>query len=184
MPESSTTRAPGAVLISGSPSAASRSRALLESAAAALRARGAPVTMIDLATMAPAALLGHEHNPAVDAALDAVGGASLAIIATPLYRATYAGLLKLFFDLMRPDTMRDAVALIMATGASPEHALAIPYAIAPMVGTVGALIVPGGVFATDAEFQEHRPGPALVSRVGQAAVDAYALAQRLNSSVS
>lgn len=183
MPEPSSTDLPSAVLISGSPSAASRSRALLERVAAALAARGTAVTMIDLAALPPAALLGRGSDPSVSAAIDAVGRAWLVVVATPLYRATYTGLLKVFFDLLRPDTLRNAVALIIATGASPEHALAIPHTIAPMVGTVGALVAPG-VFATDAEFEDRRPGAALEARLAQAVARAYALAQSLHTSVS
>ena len=173
-----------AILISGSPSPTSRSRALLELAARALDELGAETTLVDLAALPAAALLGRERDPAVDAALAAAGNAELAVIATPVYRATYTGLLKVFFDQMRTDTMRDTVVLPIATAASPEHALAITHGLAPLVASVGAIVYPGGVFATDAEFQGGRPVAALESRLTQAVSGAYALARALRARVS
>jgi FMN reductase len=157
---------------------------LLECAAAILERLGARVTLVDLATLPAAALLGRERDAAVDAALGAASSASLAVIATPVYRATYTGLLKVFFDLMRPDTLRGTVALAIATAASAEHALAIPLGIAPLVASVGAIVAPVGVFATDAEFQDRRPTAALEARLTQAVSDARVLAQALHHSPS
>lgn len=171
---------PSAVLVSGSPSPTSRSRALLERAAAELSARGAHVTMVDLSRFPAAALLGREHSTEVDAALHAAAGAVLVVVATPVYRATYTGLLKVFFDLMKPDTLRGVVALPIATGATPEHGLVISLGLAPLLSSVGALVAPGGIFAADNEFQDGHPGAPLETRLGRAVGDAWTLARTLH----
>ena len=56
----------------------------------------APATVVELAELGPA-LLGW-GDPAVEAAKRAVAGADLVVFASPTYKATYTGLLKLFLD--------------------------------------------------------------------------------------
>src|SRR5439155_24463742 len=82
-----------AVGISGSPSSASKSRALVAYALERLADRGAETALIDLATLPAEALLGRRTEARVTAALEAVAGARVVIAGTPIYRATYSGLL-------------------------------------------------------------------------------------------
>jgi FMN reductase len=166
-----------AVVISGSPSATSRSRVLLEHAGTTLEASGVQVTRIDLAALPAAALLARERSPEVDSALAAAGAAGIVVASTPVYRATYSGLLKVFFDLMRPDTLARAVAVPIATGATPEHALAISHGLGPLFASVGAIVVAPGIYGTDAQFQNGRPERALIERVERSVFEAVALAR-------
>src|SRR3982751_5920494 len=89
-----------AIGISGSPAARSKSRTLLERALAALAERGASTTLIDLAALPADALLGRHRSSDVDDALARVAEAAIIVASTPVYRATYTGLLKVFFDLL------------------------------------------------------------------------------------
>lgn len=77
-----------AVAISGSPSRDSRSRRLLAHASARLDAVGLRTTAIDLCDLPADDLLGRARSNAVVSALDALAGASLVIVGTPVYRAT------------------------------------------------------------------------------------------------
>lgn len=89
------------VTISGSPAARSRSAHLLHVAENALHAHGIPVRRIDVREL-PAAALVHADfgDPDVRAALALVEEAQAVVIATPLYKASYSGLLKTFLDLL------------------------------------------------------------------------------------
>ena len=90
-----------AVGLSASPGGtSSRSGALLDVTLSLLAERGARVERYDLAALPSDGLLGRDRSPQVDAALSAVGRAHLLAVATPIYRATYTGLLKVFFDLL------------------------------------------------------------------------------------
>src|SRR5438445_13012760 len=94
--------APGrlvAVGISGSPSATSKSRVLVEYALAQLAARGATTRLVDLAALPAEPLLGRGTSAAVAGAIEAATRAGIIVAGTPVYRATYSGLLKVFFDL-------------------------------------------------------------------------------------
>src|SRR5688572_18510882 len=104
------------VAISGSPSRGSKSRQLLAQALVRFAAAGAVTRSIELIDLPAGALLGREASPAVDAALAAVGAADILVIGTPVYRASYSGLLKVFFDLLEPDALAGKAALLIATG--------------------------------------------------------------------
>src|SRR5438477_9464263 len=94
-----------AVAVSGSPSRGSRSRVLLGRAVDALEARGFATRLVDLAEIPADALLGRTSERTLDAALAAVAEARILVASTPVYRATYSGLLKVFFDLLPQDAL-------------------------------------------------------------------------------
>jgi FMN reductase len=168
-----------AVGISGSPSAQSKSRLLLEAALGALAQRGVSISLVDLAALPADALLGRARSSEVDEALARVSQATIVVAATPVYRATFTGLLKVFFDLLPLNALSGKAAIAIATGGSPAHQLVIDYGLRPLFASVGALTAPTGVYGTDAAFEEGVPHPALLDRIAQAATEAIALAERI-----
>lgn len=166
-----------AVGISGSPARTSRSRALLEYALAAVERHGAgPVRLLDLARLPAEGLLGRQHDSDVTDALRAVQEAGLVIVSTPIYRATYSGLLKVFFDLLPQDGLAGKVAIPIATGGGPAHLLAVDHGLRPLLASVGALVVATGVYGTDAQVRAGVPDPELLERIERAAREATSLA--------
>lgn len=163
--------------LSGSPGPASRSRTLLELALTALEKQGvAPARLIDLAQLPPDALLGRRDADEVAEAIQSVLDAGIIVVSTPIYRATYSGLLKVFFDLLPQDALAGKVAIPIATGGGPAHLLAVDHGLRPLLASVGALVVAGGVYGTDAQFRSGTPEPALVERIERAALEAASLA--------
>jgi FMN reductase len=134
--------------------------------------QGVPGTVIDLCDLPADGLLGRARVPAVDAALAAVASARLVIVGTPVYRATFSGLLKVFFDLFPQDALAGKVAIAVATGAGPAHALVIDHGLRPLLASVGALVVPAGIYGTDGQFGPDGPEPALMTRVDRAVSEA------------
>jgi FMN reductase len=170
-----------AVGISGSPSAASKSRRLLEDVLAALGALGVAATLVDLATVPADGLLGRCASPDVEHALASVAAADIVAVSTPVYRATYSGLLKVFCDLFAPGALGGKVAIPVATGGGPSHALCIDHGLRPLLASVGAVVVAAGVYGTDAEFVERLPNAELMARARVAAGEAVALAEGLRA---
>ena len=161
--------------LSGSPAPVSRSRALLEQALAALERQGAgPSRLIDLAQLSADGLLGRRDDRDIADALHGVLEAGILVVSTPIYRATYSGLLKVFFDLLPQDALLGKVAIPIATGA--EHLLAVDHGLRPLLASVGALVVATGVYGTDTQFRNGVPDAALVERIERAALEAAALA--------
>ena len=167
-----------AVLISGSPSATSKSRALLEHAQAQLEAAGCSTTLIDLAALPAEALLGRRENQDVREAIEQVKAARIVVASSPTYRATYTGLLKTFFDLLPQDCLTGKIGLPILTGGSPAHQLALDHSFRPLFASLGATVA-NGVYAHDAQFKTDTP--ALQARVRSAVQEAVALAQHAPS---
>ena len=170
---------PHAVGISGSPSARSKSRTLLEQALAALSARGVTTTLIDLSALPADALLARRRASAVDDALAEVQRASIVVASTPVYRATYSGLLKVFFDLLPVNALVGKTAISVATGGSPAHQLVIEHGLRPLFASVGAITVPTAVYGTDSAFEHGVPHASLISRIDVAVAEAITLGERI-----
>src|SRR6266550_7540332 len=166
-----------AVGISGSPSPTSRSRTLLGLGLAALERRGVVATRtVDLAALPAEALLGRSRDTQVNDALAAVGRARILVVSTPVYRATYSGLLKVFFDLLPQDALAGKVAVAIATGATAAHFLALDHGLRPLLASVGAVVVPTAVYGVDSQFRDGAPDIVLLEQVERAVAEAAALA--------
>ena len=138
------------LLIAGSPSASSRSTALLDAVAARLAPRDWLIDRIAIRELdAPALLQGDVAHPSVCQAVQRVADADAIVIATPVYKAAYSGALKVFLDLLPQTALRGKVALPLATGGSPHHMLALDYALRPVLQSLGARNILPGIYATD-----------------------------------
>ncbi len=162
--------------LSGSPSATSKSRALVECALAQLAGRGAATELVDLAALPADALLGRGTAPAVMAALEATTRACIVVAGTPVYRATYSGLLKTFFDLLPQDSLIGKIGVPIVTGHAAAHWLSVDHGMRPLFASLGATVVASGVYATSAQFQDGKPGAELLEAVDRAVREALALA--------
>jgi FMN reductase len=162
--------------VSGSPAATSRSRTLLEGALGALERYGTRAAQVDLSGLPADALLARRQDPAVADALAAVLGARIIVVSTPVYRATYSGLLKVFFDLLPQDALAGKVAIAIATGATPAHFLAVDHGLRPLLASVGAVVVPTSVYGVDSQFRDGAPDIVLLEQVERAVAEAAALA--------
>ena len=172
--------------ISGSPSERSRSAWLTQFALTRLEGVATYSEHIALRELPATALLGADaQDAAIAQAVDAVAAASLVVVDTPIYKAAYSGLLKVFLDLLPPDALRGKTVLPLATGGSAAHLLALDYALKPVLSALGARHVLDGVFATDAQLQRHEAGgyvpePELLARLDRA-LDPLVPAARMRS---
>ncbi|MDM0073591.1 NADPH-dependent FMN reductase [Variovorax sp. J2P1-59] len=140
------------LLIAGSPSAPSRSAVLLDAVAARLAERKVPVDRLAIRELAAhALLLGEASNPSVQQAVEQVQRADVIVIATPVYKAAYSGVLKVFLDLLPQSALKGKTVLPLATGGSPHHMLALDYALRPVLQSLAARHILPGVYATDGQ---------------------------------
>jgi FMN reductase len=122
------------VAVVGNPKPGSRTRGAAELVAE--RLTGAPAsTVIELADLGPALLAG--GDPAVAAAKRAVLDADLVVFASPTYKATYTGLLKLFLEQFAAGELHGTTAVALMLGASPHHALAGELTLKPVLSEIG-----------------------------------------------
>src|ERR1700761_4940779 len=143
------------VALAGSPSANSRSTALLRDVLGRLP-EGVARSEITLRDLPPAALVRAKANdPAIRVAREQVAAAQLVVIATPIYKASFSGLLKTFLDLLPQDALRGKTVLALGTGGSAAHLLALDYALKTVLAAPGARHILDAVFAVDAQFTPH-----------------------------
>ena len=147
------------VCISGSPTATSRTLSLSARIGADLRAQGFQVQSVNVREL-PAEDLLHANleSPALKEALNLVEGADGIVLSTPLYKASYTGVLKVFLDLLPQFGLTGKVVLPIATGGSLAHVLALDYALRPVLQSVGAQHVVGGIFVLDKLIQRKEDG--------------------------
>jgi FMN reductase len=77
-------------------------------------------------------------------------------VATPVYRGSFTGLFKHFFDFIDQDALIDKPVLLAATGGSERHALVIDHQMRPLFSFFQARTLPLGVYATDKDFVDYR----------------------------
>jgi FMN reductase len=138
------------VTISGSPGSSSRTSSLGERVSALLAAQGFEVQSINVRDL-PATDLLHAvvDSPALQPALGLVERARGVVIATPIYKAAYTGVLKTFLDVLPQFGLKDKVVLPLATGGTLAHVLAIDYGLRPVLHSLGAHHVVPGLFVLD-----------------------------------
>ena len=140
------------LLIAGSPTTPSRSSALLDAVGQRLDGRGARIDRIAVRDL-PAQPLLHADwsHPAVERVIAQVAEARVVVIATPVYKAAYSGVLKVLLDLLAQDALKGKTVLPLATGGSPHHMLALDYALRPVLQALAARQILPGVYATDSQ---------------------------------
>jgi FMN reductase len=128
------------------------------SAAGTLAARvareigAADVIPIDLADLA-AEILAPDH-PGADAALARAASADVLVVATPVYKASYTGLLKAFLDLYGPDGLAGVVAIPLVVSGSPAHGLAGEVHLRPVLVELGATVPTRSLAVTESRLGE------------------------------
>ena len=90
----------------------------------------------------------------VAALVEQVGGADLVVVASPTYKGTFTGLLKLFLDRFAGGSGLSGVAVPLMLGASPAHALAPELSLRPVLTELGATVPGRGLFVLDSAYDE------------------------------
>lgn len=140
------------LLIAGSPSERSRSAALLDRVGHQLSQQGVLVERLLIRDLSPQALLLADFgHPSIVGAIAQVARARAIVVATPVYKAAYSGVLKVLLDLLPQTALKDKTVLPLATGGSPHHMLALDYSLRPVLQSLGARHILPGVYATDAQ---------------------------------
>lgn len=141
------------LLLAGSPSIPSRSTRLLHHVGerlALLGHRYSKLHVLDLP--AQAVLQADFSNADIKLAKSQVEQADAVVIATPVYKAAYSGVLKAFLDLLPQDGLAGKLVLPIATGGSPSHMLALDYALRPVLSALAARHVLPSIYATEAQI--------------------------------
>ncbi len=111
-----------------------------------------PDLVIDLAGLGPELL--DWSSSSIAALVEQVGRADLVVVASPTYKGTYTGLLKLFLDRFAGGTGLSGLAVPLMLGASPAHALAPELSLRPVLTEIGATVPGRGLFVLDSAYDD------------------------------
>lgn len=139
-----------AVLV-GNPKPRSRTYQAAHLVAAALTGQQ-PDLSIDLADLGPALL--DWADPTVPELVTAVQVSDLLVVASPTYKATYSGLLKLFLDRVPNNGLDGVTAVPVMLGGAWQHSLAADLLLKPVLVELGATCPTRGLFLLDTDVSE------------------------------
>src|SRR5580658_5213668 len=109
-----------------------------------------PDLSIDLADLGGALL--DWSDASIGDVVTAVQGSDLVVVASPTYKATYTGLLKLFLDRIAGGALAGVTAVPVMLGGHWQHALAPELFLKPVLVEVGATCPTRGLFLLDTEY--------------------------------
>ncbi len=140
-------------------------RLLVEAVLAGAASQHADTELVDLsltpidfaANKAPA-----DYTPATQRVIELAGQADGFVFGSPIYRATYTGVLKNMFDLMPVEAMLGKTAALVATGGSLHHFLALDFTFRPIMTFFNMHTVPGVLYGAREQFlPDQQLGPDL-----------------------
>ena len=148
------------VAISASPSENSKTAKLVDYVLENRVGDVATCTHIRLRDLDAAALLSGrpQDDPKLELAIQQIEQADALVIATPIFKAAYTGLLKSFLDILPQFGLAGKVILPLATGGSIAHVLALDYALRPVLQSLGARHIVQSFFLceTDVNITDQR----------------------------
>lgn len=137
-------------IITGSPTRPSRTAGLAELVASRLQREAIHLRTLHVRDLPATALLHADfQNAELKEALTAVEQADGIVLATPVYKAAYTGVLKSFLDLLPQFGLRGKVVLPLLTGGTLAHVLALDYALRPVLQSLDPRLTVGGLFVLD-----------------------------------
>ena len=142
------------VTLAGSPSYPSRSTAILGHIRAQFEINGFSTEAISVRDLPAEALLHAQFDdPAIQRVITTIESARVVVIATPVYKAAYTGILKALLDVLPQRALAGKLVFPIATGGSPAHLLSIDYALKPVLSALGAEHILGGLYIQDSQIQ-------------------------------
>jgi FMN reductase len=122
----------------------------------------APDVVLDLVELGPALL--EFGSPAVAAVIQSIQKMDVVVFASPTFKATYTGLMKLFLDQFPQDGLAGVTAFPIMLGAGPAHLLAPELLFKPVLVELGAICPMVGLYLIDKSFAEDPRLDAWVAR--------------------
>jgi FMN reductase len=163
------------VVLVGNPKPCSRTLKVAAAAADAVATAlelTAGYELVDLSSLSRRLLLP-EPSAAVEDAADLVRDADLLLVASPTFKGTYTGLLKVFVDRLPYRALEGTWALPLLVMNAPRHALAVDVHLRPLLVELGASVPTPGLTVLESELDQLddvlRPWARRVSEVADGA---------------
>ena len=151
--------APGLLMLVGAATPPGRLATAIAAAAEMARSRHSdvPVDILNLADTPVEICDGRPldaYGQATRQAVARIAAAGAVLIAAPVYRASFPGVLKNLLDITPVEALQNKPVAIVAMGGSPHHYLAIDAQLRQVLAWFGALVAPTGVYLTGGDFRD------------------------------
>jgi FMN reductase len=147
------------VLVVGAATPPGRLNKAVEHLAAALAARG-PAVETEIITLAARRVeicdgrALEDYDATTRETVAAIAAADGVLLAAPVYRASFPGVLKNLLDILPVEALREKPVAIVAMGGSPHHYLAVDGPLRLVLAWFGAIALPNSVYLTGRDFAE------------------------------
>lgn len=91
-------------------------------------------------------------------AVEKVEKADIIVLLTPIYKASFTGILKTFLDLLPQKAFINKLVVPVAIGGSIGHLLAIDYSLKPVATALGATHITQTVYVVDSQVERIEEG--------------------------
>jgi FMN reductase len=137
--------------------------------------------LIELARLSSDGLLGRAADQRVTEAVETAAAADVLVVATPVYRATYTGAMKAFFDRFPPAALSRTAVVLVGTAIAAEHFLALDTSGRALIASLEGWTVPSVVYATPESFVDGVPTQTIIDTLRDAVDQADRLARMLRA---
>jgi FMN reductase len=147
------------LMVVGAATPPGRLAAAVAGAADVARSRGGDIS-VDILNLAEAQTEICDGRPleaygkATRQAVERIATAAAVLIAAPVYRASFPGVLKNLLDITPVEALQNKPVGIVAMGGSPHHYLAVDGQLRQVLAWFGALVAPTSVYLTGGDFRD------------------------------
>lgn len=114
-----------------------------------------------------------------DDAVDTVASSDAVVVASPVFRGSITGTLKLLFDMLPNEALRSKPVGILTVAAAPHHFLSAERHLRDILSWFGALTAPNSAFFVDRTFADETVAEEVVGELREFADQVVVLAERL-----
>ena len=152
---------PHFVVLVGSATPPGRTQTMASALAELIRVQRetAHVDIVDLVNVALQAADGRPleaYDATIREAVERLASARGVVVASPVYRATYAGVLKNFLDIVPFEALHGKPVGLAVLGGSLHHYLGVDDALRAVLAWYGALALPTSVYLCGTDFDERK----------------------------
>lgn len=142
-------------IISGSPTEQTRLNGILAEIVKQSERENLKPEIIDIRELPPQDLIHAKFDSEeISKANKKVEDSTIIVILTPVYKASFTGVLKTYLDLLPQNSLEGKIVLPVAIGGTYGHLLMIDYSLKPVLSALGATHILKGVFILDSQVKK------------------------------
>ena len=86
--------------------------------------------------------------------IDRLASADAIVVGSPVYKGSYTGLFKHFFDLIEPQRLTGLPVILTASGGGDRHALVVEHQLRPLFGFFSSHTIATSIYASEPDFAD------------------------------